>query len=211
LLKEKIAIVGAGRTDSGVHAKQMYAHFNTVNKFSIEKLIYKLNSFLPNDIAVQDIFNVNDEAHARFDAISREYKYKISLLKNVFSFNNSYYFKQELDVNKMNEAAKILFKYNDFECFSKSNTDVKTYNCKILKAEWIYESNELVFTIKADRFLRNMVRAIVGTLINVGIGKINVNQLHDIIKSKNRSQAGASVPGHALYLEKIEYPKNIKI
>lgn len=211
LLKEEITIVGAGRTDSGVHAKQMYAHFNSVNKFSLEKLIYKLNSFLPNDIAVQDVFNVNDEAHARFDAISREYKYKISLLKNVFSFNNSYYFKQELDVNKMNEAAKILFEYDDFECFSKSNTDVKTYNCKILKAEWIYESNDLVFTIKADRFLRNMVRAIVGTLINVGIGKINVDQLHDIIKSKNRSQAGASVPGHALYLEKIEYPKNIKI
>lgn len=211
LLKEKIAIVGAGRTDSGVHAKQMYAHFNTVNKFSIEKLIYKLNSFLPYDIAVQDVFIVNDEAHARFDAISREYKYKISLFKNVFSINNSYYFKQELDVNKMNEAAKILFEYDDFECFSKSNTDVKTYNCKILKAEWIYESNDLVFTIKADRFLRNMVRAIVGTLINAGIGKINVDQLHDIIKSKNRSQAGASVPGHALYLEKIEYPKNIKI
>ena len=211
LLKEEITIVGAGRTDSGVHAKQMYAHFSTVNKFSLEKLIYKLNSFLPNDIAVQDVFNVNDEAHARFDAISREYKYKISLFKNVFSFNNSYYFKQELDVNKMNEAAKILFEYDDFECFSKSNTDVKTYNCKILKAEWIYESNDLVFTIKADRFLRNMVRAIVGTLINVGIGKINVDQLHDIIKSKNRSQAGASVPGHALYLEKIEYPKNIKI
>jgi len=210
LLKEKIAIVGAGRTDSGVHAKQMYAHFNTVNKFSLEKLIYKLNSFLPKDIAVQDVFNVNDEAHARFDAISREYKYKISLLKNVFLFNNSYYFKQELDVNKMNEAAKILFEYDDFECFSKSNTDVKTYNCKILKAEWTYEANQLVFTIKADRFLRNMVRAIVGTLINVGIGKINVYQFHDIIKSKNRSQAGASVPGHALYLEKIEYPKNIK-
>jgi len=210
LLKEKIAIVGAGRTDSGVHAKQMYAHFNTVNKFSLEKLIYKLNSFLPKDIAVQDVFIVNDEAHARFDAVSREYKYKISLLKNVFSFNNSYYFKQELDVNKMNEAAKILFEYDDFECFSKSNTDVKTYNCKILKAEWTYEANQLVFTIKADRFLRNMVRAIVGTLINVGIGKINVYQFHDIIKSKNRSQAGASVPGHALYLEKIEYPKNIK-
>ena len=211
LLKEKIAIVGAGRTDSGVHAKQMFAHFNTVNKFSLEKLTYQLNSFLPNDIAVHDISNVNDDAHTRFDAISREYKYKISLHKNVFSFNNSYYFKQELDVNKMNEAARILFEYKDFECFSKSNTDVKTYNCKILKAEWTYEANELVFTIKADRFLRNMVRAIVGTLIKVGIGKINTDELHDIIKSKNRSQAGASVPGHALYLEKIEYPKHIKI
>ncbi|MBE9489840.1 MAG: tRNA pseudouridine(38-40) synthase TruA [Bacteroidetes bacterium] len=210
LLKEKIDIVGAGRTDSGVHAKQMFAHFNAVNNFSLEKLTYKLNSFLPKDIAVRDIFQVNDEAHARFDAISREYKYRVSLHKNVFSFNNSFYFKQKLDVDKMNEAAKVLFGYEDFECFSKSNTDVKTFNCTISKAEWTYEANELVFTIKANRFLRNMVRAIVGTMIDVGIGKLEVNQLHDIIKSKNRSQAGASVPGHALYLNKIEYPKYIK-
>lgn len=210
LLKEKIDIVGAGRTDTGVHAKQMFAHFNTTKAFSLEKLIYKLNSFLPKDIAVQDIFKVNDETHARFDVISREYKYRISLYKNVFSFNNSYYFKQELDVNKMNEAAKVLFEYEDFKCFSKSNTDVKTYNCKIMKAEWTLEDNELFFTIKADRFLRNMVRAIVGTMINIGIGKINVEQLHNIIKSKDRSKAGASVSGYALYLTKIEYPKNIK-
>lgn len=210
LLKEKIDIVGAGRTDTGVHAKQMFAHFNTTKVFSLEKLIYKLNSFLPKDIAVQDIFKVNDETHARFDVISREYKYRISLYKNVFSFNNSHYFKQELDVNKMNEAAKVLFEYEDFKCFSKSNTDVKTYNCKIMKAEWTLEDNELFFTIKADRFLRNMVRAIVGTMINIGIGKINVEQLHNIIKSKDRSKAGASVSGYALYLTKIEYPKNIK-
>lgn len=210
LLKEKIDIVGAGRTDTGVHAKQMFAHFNTTKVFSLEKLIYKLNSFLPKDIAVKDIFKVNDEVHARFDVISREYKYRISLYKNVFSFNNSHYFKQELDVNKMNEAAKILFEYEDFKCFSKSNTDVKTYNCKIMKAEWTLEDNELFFTIKADRFLRNMVRAIVGTMINIGIGKINVEQLHNIIKSKDRSKAGASVSGYALYLTKIEYPKNIK-
>ena len=210
LLKEGITIVGAGRTDSGVHAKQMFAHFNTTNNFSLEKLTYKLNSFLPKDISVQNIFRIKDEIHARFDAISRTYKYRISLCKNVFSFNNSYYFKQKLDVDKMNIAAKVLFEYEDFECFSKSNTDVKTYNCTISKAEWTYEANELVFTIKANRFLRNMVRAIVGTLIDIGIGKIEVNQLHDIIKSKNRSQAGASVPGHALYLTNIEYPKNIK-
>jgi len=210
LLKEKIDIVGAGRTDTGVHAKQMFAHFNTTKVFSLEKLMYKLNSFLPKDIAVQDIFKVNEKTHARFDVISREYKYRISLYKNVFSFNNSHYFKQELDVNKMNEAAKVLFEYENFKCFSKSNTDVKTYNCKIMKAEWTLEDNELFFTIKADRFLRNMVRAIVGTMINIGIGKINVEQLHNIIKSKDRSKAGASVPGYALYLTKIEYSKNIK-
>ena len=209
LLKEKIAIVGAGRTDTGVHAKQMFAHFDTLKEFSFEELKYKLNSFLPNDIAIQDILKVNDEAHARFDAISRTYKYRISLNKNVFSFNGSYYFKQKLDVDKMNEASKILFEYEDFECFSRSNTDVKTYNCNIFKAVWHFDEDELVFTIKANRFLRNMVRAVVGTMMEVGTGKIEVEDLHHIIKSKNRSQAGTSVPGHALYLMKIEYPQNI--
>ncbi|RMZ51634.1 tRNA pseudouridine(38-40) synthase TruA [Flavobacteriaceae bacterium PRS1] len=210
LLKEEISIVGAGRTDTGVHAIQMFAHFNTTKAFSIEKLIYNLNSFLPNDIAIQDVFKVNDDAHARFDATSRVYKYRISLSKNVFSFNNTYSFKKYLDVDKMNESAKILFEYSNFKCFSRNNTDVKTFNCKIMEAKWVFENNELVFIIKADRFLRNMVRAIVGTMINIGIGKIKAEDLHDIIKSKNRSQAGVSVPGHALYLTKIEYPKNIK-
>ncbi len=211
LLKEKIVIIGAGRTDTGVHAKQMFAHFDTTIEFLLDKLKYKLNSFLPKDIAVHNIFKVIDEAHARFDAISREYIYRISLHKKVFSFNDSYYLKQELDVNKMNDAAKILFEYENFKCFSRSNTDVKTYNCNIKKAKWVFEDDELVFKIKADRFLRNMVRAIVGTMINIGTSKIEVDYLHDIIKSKDRSQAGASVPGHALYLNKIEYSKSIKI
>lgn len=210
LLKEKITIVGAGRTDTGVHAIQMFAHFDTAKTFSIEKLIYNLNSFLPNDIAVQDVFKVNDDAHARFDAISRTYKYRISLGKNVFSFNNTYNFKKDLDLEKMNEASKILFEYSNFKCFSRSNTDVKTYNCNIMEAKWILQQDELVFTIKADRFLRNMVRAIVGTMIEIGTGKMKVEQLHNVIKSKDRSQAGASVPGQALYLTKIEYPKSIK-
>jgi len=210
LLKEGITIVGAGRTDSGVHAKQMFAHFDSTLKFSIEELMYKLNSFLPKDIAILDIFEVNDDAHARFDALSRTYKYRISLHKNVFSYNYSYYYKKELDIAKMNEAAKLLLTYENFKCFSRSNTDVKTYNCNIMKAIWTLEHDEFVFTIVANRFLRNMVRAIVGTMIDVGIGKIEVNQLHDIIKSKDRSQAGASVPGHALFLTNIEYLKSIK-
>jgi tRNA pseudouridine38-40 synthase len=211
LLKEKIAIVGAGRTDAGVHAKQMIAHFDVLNEKDVDKLKYNLNSFLPKDIAIHNIYKVNDDAHARFDAISRTYIYRISLVKNVFTFNDTYYFKQKLDVNKMNEATKILFEHKNFKCFSKSNTDVKTYNCNIMKAEWVIENDELVFTIKADRFLRNMVRAIVGTMIEIGTGKMKVEQLHDVIKSKDRSQAGASVPGHALYLSKIEYPKHIKL
>ena len=211
LLRESIAIVGAGRTDAGVHAKQMFAHFDTDLEVGEENLVFKLNSYLPKDIAIQNIFGVIPEAHARFDALSRTYLYRVSLEKDAFNYNNAYYFKGELDLDKMNEASKILFDYMDFECFSKTNTDVNTFNCKIMKAEWTQYENELHFVIKADRFLRNMVRAIVGTMINIGVGKIEVEELHNIIKSKNRSEAGFSVPAHGLYLTKIEYPKEIKL
>ena len=211
LLRESIAIVGAGRTDAGVHAKQMFAHFDTDLEVDEENLVFKLNSYLPKDIAIQNIFGVIPEAHARFDALSRTYLYRVSLEKDAFNYNNAYYFKGELDLDKMNEASKILFDYMDFECFSKTNTDVNTFNCKIMKAEWTQYENELHFVIKADRFLRNMVRAIVGTMINIGVGKIEVEELHNIIKSKNRSEAGFSVPAHGLYLTKIEYPKEIKL
>lgn len=211
LLRETIAIVGAGRTDAGVHAKQMFAHFETESEFVDESFKFKLNSFLPKDISIHKIFYVTPKAHVRFDALNRTYLYRISLEKDAFNFDNAYYFKGDLDLDKMNEAAKLLFDYIDFECFSKTNTDVNTFNCKIMHAEWTRHDNELHFVIKADRFLRNMVRAIVGTMINIGVGKINVDGLHNIIKSKNRSEAGFSVPAHALYLTKIEYPKEIKI
>ncbi|NOY48671.1 MAG: tRNA pseudouridine(38-40) synthase TruA [Chlorobi bacterium] len=210
LLKQKIGIVGAGRTDAGVHAMQMFAHFDISKEIDFDKLKYNLNSFLSKDIAIHNIFKVNDDAHARFDAISRTYIYRISLTKNVFTFNDTYYFKQTLDINKMNKATKILLEYKNFKCFSRSNTDVKTYNCEIMNATWVIENDELVFTIKANRFLRNMVRAIVGTMIEIGTGKMKWAQLHDVIKSEDRSQAGASVSGHALYLSRIEYPKHIK-
>jgi len=211
ILKKHTVIVGAGRTDAGVHALQMFAHFDTDLSFEEDGLLYKLNSFLPKDIAILDVFKVNEEAHTRFDALSREYLYRITLKKNVFTFDEVYYLKSDIDIDKMNEASKILYQYKDFQCFSKSKTDVKTYNCKIMHAKWTVENNELHFVIKADRFLRNMVRAIVGTMINIGIGKIDINNLHEIIKSKNRSEAGFSVPAHALYLTKIEYPKEIKL
>ena len=210
LLKEPISTMGAGRTDAGVHAKQLFAHFNTNTTFDISTLIYKLNSFLPEDISIQNIFKVNAEAHARFHAISRQYLYRIALEKNPFNIEQALLLRPKLDIKKLKEATKIILDYKDFQCFSKSNTDVKTYNCNIMKAEWQQVENELHFTIKADRFLRNMVRAIVGTLINIGIGKIEVEKLHDIIKSKNRCEAGFSVPAHALYLTEIEYPKTIK-
>ena len=211
LLNSKIAIVGAGRTDTGVHASQMFAHFDTEVVFDTVDLIFKLNSFLPNDIAIHNIFEVQPDAHARFDAINRTYLYRVALKKNVFTFENTFYMKYELNVDKMNEASKILLEYTDFQCFSKSKTDVKTYVCDIMMAEWFLKDDELHFVIKADRFLRNMVRAIVGTMINIGVGKLDIEALHTIIQSKNRSKAGFSVPAHALYLTKVEYPKMIRL
>jgi tRNA pseudouridine38-40 synthase len=211
LLKEPIATMGAGRTDAGVHATQLFAHFDTETLFDIKTLIYKLNSFLPEDIAIKSIFKVKANSHARFHATSRQYLYRIALEKNPFNKEQAFLLKPKLNIDKLKAATKILLDYKDFQCFSKSNTDVKTYHCNIMKAEWSLVENELHFIIKADRFLRNMVRAIVGTLINIGIDKIEVETLHDIIKSKNRSEAGFSVPAHALYLTKIEYPDSIKL
>lgn len=206
LLREQISIVGAGRTDSGVHAKEMFAHFDIESVIDSPTLVKKLNSFLPKDIVVYNFIKVDDEAHARFDATKRTYEYDIHTFKDAFINEGSWYQHQELDVAKMNEACKILFDYIDFECFSKVHTDVHTFNCKIYEAHWQQNKNQLKFTISADRFLRNMVRAIVGTMINIGIGKISLEDFRNIIESKDRSQAGFSVPAHGLYLVKVEYP-----
>lgn len=211
ILNTKLSIIGAGRTDTGVHASSMFAHFDFEGDFERDDLVYKLNSFLPNDIAIKQIFEVKKEVHARFYATKRTYNYRIALTKNVFDYEYSYYMQMPLDINKMNEASALLLDYIDFQCFSKSNTDVKTYNCKIDTAFWKKENNMLIFTISADRFLRNMVRAIVGTMINVGLGKINVDDIHEIIKSKNRGEAGFSVPAQGLYLTEVAYPEDIKI
>lgn len=210
LLQRETAIVGAGRTDAGVHATQIFAHIDLNQNEVQENMVYKLNALLPNDIVVYDFFCVNEEAHARFDAISRTYQYKIIVGKNPFLEDYAYRIHTKPDIKKMNEAAKIFFQYNDFQCFSKTKTDVKTFNCVITKAYWEDTENQLTFTISADRFLRNMVRAIVGTLLDVGFNKIPIEEIHTIIKSKNRSNAGTSVPAHGLYLTKVEYPKNIK-
>ena len=168
LLKSKIEIVGAGRTDTGVHAKEMFAHFDYPEPLDAAFWITKLNSYLPKDIVIYTIIPVSDEAHARFDATSRTYQYHINTFKDAFSFEQSWYHHYPLDLAKMNEAALILMEYTDFECFSKANTDVFTFNCKITQAFWQQNGNQVVFTITADRFLRNMVRAIVGTMINIG-------------------------------------------
>ena len=211
MLRTKISVMGAGRTDAGVHASQMFAHFEIEEPLDIDLIIFKLNCFLPKDIAIHAIFEVNPKAHARFNAISRTYNYRISTNKNVFNSDFAYHIFFPLDIEKMNEACKILFDYKDFQCFSKSNTDVKTYYCDIKEAIWKFDNNDLVFTITADRFLRNMVRAIVGTMIEIGLGKLEVNQLHDIIKSKDRSEAGFSVPAQGLFLTKVVYPETIRL
>ena len=205
LLRTNISIVGAGRTDTGVHAKQMYAHFNSDIITDIEKFIFKINSFLPKDIAIYNIIEVKGEAHARFDATYRSYEYHVHIGKNPFLIDSAYRLNKKLDVEIMNKAAKLLFEYNDFQCFSKTNTDVRTFDCDIMRAEWIETENHLVFYVKADRFLRNMVRAIVGSLIEVGTGKINIEGFRQIIESKDRRKAGISVPAQALYLSKVGY------
>ncbi|MRX65043.1 tRNA pseudouridine(38-40) synthase TruA [Maribacter luteus] len=207
LLREKIALVGAGRTDAGVHAKQMYAHFDFDGEVDSDVLVYRLNAFLPEDIAVSKLFPVEKNAHARFDAIERTYEYWIVQQKDPFHMHSAHYVKHPLDVNAMNQAAKLLLDHDDFECFSKSNTDVHTYLCDVKKAEWAVESDKLVFTITADRFLRNMVRAVVGTLLDVGIGKTGLGHVNEVLNGKDRSKAGASVPAKGLYLTKIIYPE----
>lgn len=205
ILNTEINLMGAGRTDTGVHAKEMYAHFDFKKSFEIESVIHKLNSFLPKDITIYDIIPVPAAAHTRFDAVKRTYEYHINTFKDPFLQEQSWYFHQHLDIDLMNQAAQLLFDHTDFQCFSKVNTDVNTYDCTISEAHWSKENEKLIFTISANRFLRNMVRAIVGTLINIGLHKITLTDFDAIIKSKNRDKAGFSVPAHGLYLTKIEY------
>ena len=205
ILQQKIKITAAGRTDTGVHAKKMFAHFDT-EEILDEKLVHQLNSYLPPDIAVQDLFKVKDDFHARFDATFRTYEYHISEKKNPFTQDSSWQlWKRKLDVEKMNLAAKILFEYSDFTSFAKVNSDAKTNICKIYKAEWTKYENELTFTISADRFLRNMVRAIVGTLVDIGAGKYEPETMREVIEGKNRNLAGTSVPANGLFLVDVGY------
>jgi tRNA pseudouridine38-40 synthase len=212
--RQTITTLGCGRTDTGVHAKQFFAHFNLnfldITSFpkddELQAKVQGINSLLPYDISVNRIFTVENEAHARFDAIERGYQYHIHFHKNPFKVDRSWLLKRELDVTLMNEAARLLFNYTDFSCFSKSHTQTFTNNCKITKADFELIDDELVFSIFADRFLRNMVRAIVGTLIRIGKKEISLHDLETIIESKNRSKAGQSVPACGLYLVSVKYP-----
>ncbi|MDO4225456.1 MAG: tRNA pseudouridine(38-40) synthase TruA [Bergeyella zoohelcum] len=205
ILREEIKTTGAGRTDTGVHAKKIFAHFDTAQQLS-DNLVYRLNALLPSDIAIHRIFPVAEDFHARFSATYRTYEYYIIQGKNPFSENFSWQIrKNKLDIEKMNKACEILFEYEDFTSFSKLHTDNKTNICKIYKAKWEQNGDELKFTISANRFLRNMVRAIVGTMVEVGLGKLQPNDLHRIIKDQYRNSAGASAPAQGLFLVDVGY------
>ncbi len=209
LLRRNITVVGAGRTDTGVHAKQLFAHFDGEESLDPARIIGRLNSFLPKDIAIATIVPVKEDAHARFDAVEREYQYVVSVGKNPFAQDFSYQIHKKPDVAAMNQAAEMLLPHSDFQCFSRSRTDVKTYNCEISHARWEEEENNLIFTIVANRFLRNMVRAVVGTLLDVGWGKTSLEGFADILKGGNREDAGPSAPPQGLFLTRITYPPEI--
>jgi tRNA pseudouridine38-40 synthase len=211
ILNEKISTTGAGRTDTGVHALLFCAHFESESPdlHKTNKLAFKLNSFLPDDISVNDIRKVLPDANARFSAISRTYKYYISRSKDPFFDNSSWYIHGDIDIQKMNECCRILLTHNDFTSFSKLHSNTKTNLCNVYEASWKEEDNKLVFTIKADRFLRNMVRAIAGTMVDFGTGKRNLKEFEDIIAKRNRCEAGKSAPAKGLFLINIEYPPEI--
>ncbi|MBL4663935.1 MAG: tRNA pseudouridine(38-40) synthase TruA [Flavobacteriaceae bacterium] len=209
VFRNKIKVMGAGRTDTGVHARQLFAHFDINEIKNVIDCVFRINCLLPKDISVKKIISVPKDAHARFDAVERAYEYLVTTVKDPFQFDFMCLIHKKLDVDSMNEAAKILLEYTDFQCFSRNKTGVKTYHCDIKEAAWSVRGNELVFTIVADRFLRNMVRAIVGTLLEIGLGKITKDDFHTIIQSKDRSKAKTSAPAHGLYLTKVTYPDRI--
>ncbi len=208
-LGQNVNVVGAGRTDTGVHASYFVAHFDLEEEIEdVPHILHRLNRILRNDVVVYSLFEVNEELHSRFSAISRTYHYYLKTEKTPFFNDISYRPTFKLDMDKMNEAARTLFNYTDFTSFSKLHTDTKTNNCKVVQAEWIKNGDVWVFVIKADRFLRNMVRAIVGTLLEVGKGKLSVQEFEQVIKAKSRAEAGTSVPPQALFLVDVEYPKD---
>lgn len=212
ILGEKVNMIGCGRTDSGVHAKEFYAHFDLTGSdlmLDYEKWMYKFNVVLPHDIAVHEIIPVAENAHARFDARSRKYQYFLHCKKDAFLFNRSYYCPNELNLEAMNTAASQLLNYSDFTSFSRGRTQVKHNLCTIMEAYWERFGNGMVFTIKANRFLRNMVRAIVGTLLDIGMGNSSSEDFSAIIERMDRASAGFSAPACGLYLMKVDYKQGV--
>jgi len=210
LLRTKIEVTGAGRTDTGVDALKMFAHLD-FEEVVPEDLVHRLNSFLPKDIVIYKIHQMSPSAHARFDASDRTYHYLVRIGKNPFDFDFAWQIRMDLDLVKMNLASQLLLGKKDFSSFAKLHTDVKTHICEVKFARWEMLDSELKFTITADRFLRNMVRAIVGTLVDVGKGKISLEEFNNIIAQKDRSFASGSAPAQGLYLADVVYPKSLFI
>lgn len=206
LLRQPTAIVGCGRTDTGVHASDFYAHFNATDEVDTRQLTFKLNSFLPDDIAIYEIFAVRDNAHARFDATARTYQYHVSDRRLPFKqgLYSRIYYRPNLEL--MNQGANLLMEYEDFTSFAKLHTQVKTNICHLSLAQWEEHEDEWVFTIRSNRFLRNMVRSVTGTLLDVGRGKLSLDGLRQIIERKDRCAAGVSMPPQGLFLTRVEYP-----
>lgn len=211
LVKSPVKIYGSGRTDTGVHCEQQYFHCDLEKAIDIDTLVFKLNSFLPRDIVIKGIRRVRDEASARFDAVERSYQYRITKEKNPFLEGLAWHSFKPVDVSTMNRAAALLVGEHDFECFSKVHTDVNHFLCTVKRAHWREQGAMLEFDITANRFLRGMVRSIVGTLLDVGTGKTSVRDFQAIIASRDRKKAGANVPPHGLYLTRIKYPTGIFI
>lgn len=211
LLQTTVPITGSGRTDAGVHARQQVAHFDVVNEIDATQLTYKLNAFLGKEIAINGIKPVLEDANARFSAVSRKYHYHIQQHKDPFTEGLSYYFKPVLDVGLINQGCEIIRNWKNFECFSKVHTEVNHFKCDISHAKWEQKGDNHLFVIVANRFLRGMVRAIVGTLIDVGLAKTSLKDLEKILKSNDRSEAGRAVPANGLYLQEVIYPTEIYI
>lgn len=213
VLSEDIASTGAGRTDTGVHASLFCAHFDSKKEdlLSDKKLIFRLNRLLPADIAIKSIRKVHPDTNARYSAISRTYEYIISRTKDPFLYSYSWFIHGNIDVAAMNNACSLLMKHSDFTSFSRLHSDAKTNICKVYSAGWSETCDRLIFTVRADRFLRNMVRAIVGTMIELGTGKIDLQKFEEIIEARDRCRAGRSAPAKGLFLTDIEYPAEIFI
>lgn len=206
ILRTQVGITGCGRTDSGVHASEFFAHFDAENTIDEAQVQFKLNCMLPREIAIHDIYEVPEELHARFSAVSRTYYYYINQQKDAFRFQESWFMHSNLNIEEMNKACEVLLGRHDFTSFSKLHTQTKTNFCTITEAFWEEEEKGLKFTVAADRFLHNMVRAIVGTTVEVGKGKLTVEGFKNVIEAQNRQKAGASVPAEGLFLARIIYP-----
>lgn len=208
---QKVGLVGSSRTDAGVHALKQVAQLDFSPALPLSQLVFKLNQALPADIAVSEIYPVKPESKARYDALSRKYQYLVVRKKNPFYQGRALYFYGQLDLNLLKEACLVIKKYNDFQAFSKIHTHVNHFNCHISEAEWKVEGDLLCFEIRANRFLRGMVRALVGTMLDVARGRISLTEFEEIIKSKDRKKAGENAPAHGLYLVDVAYPSSVKL